>query len=82
MNENDIYVVKEYKIDNPLITEIDSIIDKRYRDCHNKYFHKFKYARIYDINLTKITSNEIITLTVSDKNMSLYEKKIYYFSWK
>ena len=27
MNENELYVVKEYKFDNPLITKIDSIID-------------------------------------------------------
>ena len=36
MNENEIYVVKEYKFDSPLITKIDSIIDGCYRDCHNK----------------------------------------------
>ena len=30
MNENEIYVVREYKFDNRLITEIDSIIDKSF----------------------------------------------------
>ena len=62
MNENEIYVVKEYKLDNPLITKIDSIIDNCYRDCHNKYFHRFKYVCIYDIRLTNITNNEKINI--------------------
>ena len=35
MNENELYVVKEYKFDNPVITKIDSLIDKYYRDYHN-----------------------------------------------
>ena len=39
MNENELYVVKEYKFDNPSITKIDSVIDSCYRDCHNKHFH-------------------------------------------
>ena len=43
MNENELYVVKEYKFDNPLITDIDSEIDKCIRDCHKNYFHNFKY---------------------------------------
>ena len=34
MNENELYVVKEYKFDNPIITEIDSIIGNCFRDCH------------------------------------------------
>ena len=43
MNENESNVVKEYKFDNPLITQIDSIIDKCFTDCHNNYFHNFIY---------------------------------------
>ena len=76
MNENELYVVKEYKFDNPLITKIDSIIDNCYRDCHNKYFHTFKYVCIYDIKLTNITNNETINLTISDDSLSLYELNI------
>ena len=75
MNENEIYVVKEYKFDNPLITEIDSIIDKLFKDCSNNYFHNFKYRCIYDIKLKNINNNEIINLTISDKSMNLYELK-------
>ena len=76
MNENELYVVKEYKFDNPLITKIDSIIDGCYRDCHNKFFHTFKYVCIYDIKLTNITNNETIDLTISDESLGLYELNI------
>ena len=73
MNENELYVVKEYKLDDLLITKIDSIIDNCYRDCHNKYFHTFKYVCIYDIELTNITNNEVINITISDESLGLYE---------
>ena len=73
MNENELYVVKEYKFDKPIITEIDSILDKCFIDCHNSYFHNFKYECIYDIKLTNNTNNEIINLTISGKGMNLYE---------
>ena len=36
MSENEIYVVKEYKFDNSLITDIDFIIDSCFKDCHKK----------------------------------------------
>ena len=73
MNENELFVVKEYKFDNPIITEIDSIIDKCFRDCDNSYSHNFKYECIYDVKLTNITNIEIFNLTVSGKSMNLYE---------
>ena len=73
MNENELYVAKEYQFDNPIITELDSIIDKCFRDCHNSYFHNFKYECIYDIKLTNITNNEIFNLIISGKSMNLYE---------
>ena len=75
MNENELYVVKEYKSDNALVTKMDYIIDGFYRDCHNKWFHTFKYDCIYDIKLTNITKNEIFNLTSSGKSMNLYELK-------
>ena len=73
MNKNEIYVVKGYKFDNPLITKTDSIIDGCYRDCHNKYFHKFKYECIYDLKLTNITKKKRINLKICVKSMKLYE---------
>ena len=73
MNENELYVVKEYIFDNPLITKIDSIIDDCYRDCHNKYFHTFDHICEYDLNFTNTTNNEIVNFTISDKGLNLYE---------
>ena len=73
MNENELNVVKEYEFYNPSIHKIDSIIDGCYRDCHNKYFHTFRYVCMYDIKLTNITNNEIINITISDESLGLYE---------
>ena len=73
MNENELYVVKEYKFENPVIAKIDSIIDSCHRDCHNKFFHTLKYECIYHIKLTNITNYETINLKISDKSMNLYE---------
>ena len=73
MIEKEIYAVREYKFDDPIITEIDSILDECLRDCHICFFHNFKYECIYDIKLTNITNNEIFNLTISDKCMNLYE---------
>ena len=73
MDENELYVVKEYKFDNPLFHKVDSIIDGCYRNCYNKYFHTIKYVCIYDIKLTNITNNEIIITTISDESMDLFE---------
>ena len=58
MNENELYVVKEYKFDNPLVTETDSILVKRVRDGHKKLPHNFKNECIYDIKLTSTTNNK------------------------
>ena len=73
MNENELYVVKEYIFDNPLITKIDSIIDDCYRDCHNKYFHTFDHICEYDLKFTNTTNNEIVNFTISDKGLNLDE---------
>ena len=73
MNEKELYVVKEYKFDKPLITEIDSIRDSCYRDCHHKNFHTFENDCIYDIKLTNIADNENFNLTIIGKSMNLYD---------
>ena len=72
MNANELYVVKEYKFDNPLFHKIDHILDKCFRDCHNSFFHNFKYECIYDTKFTNITNIELINLTISGKSMNLY----------
>ena len=73
MNENEIYVVKEYKFDNPLITDLHSITDSCFKNCYDNYFHNFIYECLYDIKFTNITNNDIINLTIIVKNMNLYE---------
>ena len=66
-------IMKEYKIDNPLMQKIDSIIDNCIRDCHNKYFHTFDFICEYNLNFTKTNNNELVNFTISDKNMGMYE---------
>ena len=73
MNENQLHLVKEYKFDNPLIKNIDSLIDNSIRDCHNKYFHTFDHICECNLSFTNITNNEIVNFTISDKGLNLYE---------
>ena len=73
INENKLTVVKDYEFENPLIQNIDSIIDKCYRDCHYKYYHTFECECVYDLNFTNITNNEIVNFKISDKNLGMYE---------
>ena len=73
MNENELYVVKEHKFDNPPIQNINSIISEWYRDCHHKYFHTFDFICEYNLNFTNNTNNESVNFTISDKSMGMYE---------
>ena len=57
MNKNQLTIGKENESSKSLIQKIDSIIDKCYRDCHNKYYQTFEYKCEYDIKLTNITNN-------------------------
>ena len=66
-------VVKKDEYDNKLIQNIDSIINKCYRDCYYKYFHTFSYECVYDINFRNITNNEIVNLKIAGINMRMYE---------
>ena len=73
INENELKVFKKYEYDTPVITEIDSIIDKSIRDCYNKYFHDtFDINYEYDLNFTNI-NNEIVNFKISDKTMGMFE---------
>ena len=73
MNENELYVVKQYKFDNGIITKIYFILDKCFRNCHNSYFLYFKFECIHDFKLKNITKNDIINLIISDKSMDMHE---------
>ena len=73
MNENEIYVVKEYKFDNPLSPKIDCLIDDACRDCHINFFRKIKYKCIYNNELTDMTNIEIFNLTFIGNSKILYD---------
>ena len=66
MNKNQLTIVKEYKLDNPLIQKIDSLVDNSIRDCHHKYFHTIDHICEYDINFTKFGDNESVNCTFSE----------------
>ena len=53
MNENELYLVKEYNFDNPPCSEMDSVLDSCFKNCHKNIFHKFKKEYIYDIKYEK-----------------------------
>ena len=65
MNENDLYLVKECKFDNPLCS--------CFRYCHFSYFHKIIYECIYDIKFKNIANSEMISFTVSVKNIDFHD---------
>ena len=73
IDQYELTVVKEYQYYNIFIQNIDSIINKCYKDCYYKYFHTFNYECVYDINFRNNTKNEIVTLTISGENLGMYE---------
>ena len=73
MNEIELYLVKEYNFANLIIQKIDSLIDNSIRDCYKKYFDKFKYRLVYDLNFTNITNNKSVNFTISNKIMGVFE---------
>ena len=75
MNTNEKYFVKEYKLDNPLIIKIDSVLGNCYRNCHNICFHESKNECINVIKLTNIFHKETISLTISDKSRIVFDSK-------
>ena len=75
MNENELYLIKEYNFDNSLCSEMDSKLDNCFKECHNEFFHKYKYEYVYDINFKNIAINEKTNFTVSGKNMDLSDLK-------
>ena len=54
---------------------IVSILVFCFRDCHNKFFHTYKYKCVYDIKFTKIKNNEKFKIKISDKKTKLNEFK-------
>ena len=71
MNENQLFVSKEYKSDNPLFTDIDFLSDSSFKECHNNHVQNFKYECVNDFKLTNITINERLNSTIIYKNITL-----------
>ena len=69
INENKLFVVKEYEFDKKDIHEIDYLLDDVIKDCRRNYFHTFEYKIIYDINFTNISNNEEVNLVITHKSM-------------
>ena len=69
INENKLFVVKEYKFGGKDIHEIDYILDDVIKDCRRNYFHTFEYKLFYDINFTNISNNEEVNLIIIHKSM-------------
>ena len=69
INENKLFVVKEYKFDKKDIHEIDYLIDDVIKHCRKNYFHTFEYRLVYDINFTNISNNEEVNLIVTHRSM-------------
>ena len=73
INENELKVVKKYEFDTPVITKIDSLIDKCINDCYSRYFDSFDIVNEYDLKFTNITNNELVNFTISDGGMDMYD---------
>ena len=65
--------MKKMKLLNHSFRKKDAMIDNCCRDYHNKYHHTIEYECEYDIKLTNIRRNEIVNLTIVDKNMGSFE---------
>ena len=75
INENELTIVKKYEFDNPLIQNIKSLFNTCYRDCHDKYFHTFKYKGICNLNFTNVINNELVNFEISDTSLNITELK-------
>ena len=69
INENKLFVVKEYEFDKTDIHKIDDILDDVIKDCRKKYFHSFEYRIIYDLCFKNISNNEEVNFAVTHRSM-------------
>ena len=60
MNEDQLTIVKKYKIHKLLNQKIDFLTGSCIREDHNKCFHTNKYKCAFDIKLTNISNIERI----------------------
>ena len=69
INENKLFVVKEYEFDKTDIHKIDYILNDVIKDCRKKYFHSFEYRIIYDLCFKNISNNEEVNFAVTHRSM-------------
>ena len=69
INENKLFVVKEYEFDKKDIHEIDYLLDDVIKDYRRKYFHTFEYKLVHDINFTNKSNNKEVNLLITHKSM-------------
>ena len=69
INENELFVVKEYEFDKTDIHKTDYILDDVIKDCRKKYFHSFEYRIIYDLCFKNISNNEEVNFAVTHRSM-------------
>ena len=69
INENKLFVVKEYEFVKTDIHKIDYILNDVIKHCRKNYFHTFEYKLVYDINFTNISNNEEVNLMVTHRSM-------------
>ena len=72
VNENQLTIVKKYEFNNILLKDIDYIINRSIRDCYNNYFQPIRIEISYNIEFGKISNNEKINLTISDKSLNIF----------
>ena len=59
------FSVNKYEVDNPSIFETDCLVGCAYENCENKFFRRFVYRCVFDINFIYVTKNKEIFLQVS-----------------
>ena len=69
INENKLFVVKEYEFDKTDIHKIDYILDDVIKDCRKKYFHSFEYRIIDDLCFKNISNIEEVNFAVTHRSM-------------
>ena len=60
-------------LNEALVKKVNSIIDSCFREVHIKYYRTFEFTCVYDVEVTNIKNNDIISLTTPDKSTTMCE---------
>ena len=66
-------VVKKFDFHRPLLSEIDSIINKCISNCFYKYYHTHKTTLEYNVNFTNRRNNEQYKLPITYRGVDSCE---------